>query len=251
MTTSPGRGKPIVLHAFTSVPRLAEVLPPVRLHQVLPSWWQTLPATITAENSPRAAKTQFQTIKHCYALQQLFARGVALPLWQDIDISIERDGAVASEGAGGRIKVGHPHSRAQYAGAFGSHVWHYKVASPWLFVCDRATHFYWMHPEYHQPDPFRFHTMPGVVEYYHQHETDVNILLPRKPGERMEVALRAGEMLCYMVAASDANLVLRVEEVTEAEFNRINYARNVTKEPMAFNRRLQVKPYRKARRASR
>jgi hypothetical protein len=113
---------------------------------------------------------------------------------------------------------------------------HFKFNSPWFFVADRPMHFWMCHPFYHQRDPFRFQAMPGTIEFHNQHSTNVNIVLPR-PARPTDIEFSAGEMVAYLMPMEDVRIDLVVEEVTEAELNRINFTKLVTLQPLLFNRR--------------
>jgi hypothetical protein len=99
------------------------------------------------------------------------------------------------------------------------------------------------HPIYHQRDPFRFHTMSGVVEYRHQHATAINVLLPRVPNQRIELSFAAGEMMAYLLPMTPSPIKVIAEEISQAEMDRVNAAKNFSFFPLMFNRRHAVQPY--------
>jgi hypothetical protein len=144
------------------------------------------------------------TIKHCYALQELFKRAIGLPLWHDVNVACDADGNVVGTGCNARLgTAGAPHAIEQFERAFSVKTQHFKFHSPWLFVCEEPTHFIWSHPFYHQPNPFRFQTLGGIVEYQHQHDTSVNIVFQRPTDGRIDLSFVAGEMMVYIVPTSD------------------------------------------------
>jgi hypothetical protein len=238
------RRKSVRLNAFTSTPRLAEVLPPLQLSDSLPDWWQKTAAFARLPPAVPAPFSRIPTIKHCYGLQQLFKYGIGLPLWHDVNIGIEADGKVLSWGRNRKLsRPGDSHPIEQYSEAFSGNVQHYKFTSPWLFVCEAAVPFVWAHPTYHQKDPFKFQTMIGIAEYRHQHSTHVNVLLPKVPGQRTERTFAAGEMLVYLLPITDANVAVMAHEVTDQEMERISFTQNITNEGLLFSRRRRVAPH--------
>ena len=78
--------------------------------------------------------------------------------------------------------------------------------------------------------------MPGSVEYRNQHSTNVNVIFQKPPAPR-DIDFTAGEMLCYLIPMTDVRVDLVVEEVSEAELERVNYTRNITTRPLLFNRK--------------
>jgi len=238
------RTTPITLYAFTSVPTLAEVFPPVELTKCFPEWWRNLPSHATLPQSNGRAVSQPPTIKHCYALQELFKRGIGLRLWRDVFVTIEADGNVVSDGPKAKtVRLGTSHPSFQFPNAFNTTTQHYKFFSPWSFVCEQAVHFTMTHPMYHQRDPFRFHTMTGLVEFRHQHSTEINILLPRVAGQRTELSFTAGEMMAYLVPMSASPVKIIAEEISAAEMDRVNAAKHFTLFPILFNKRHRLPPY--------
>jgi hypothetical protein len=238
------RTTPITLYAFTTVPSLAQVLPPIELTKCFPEWWRVLAshAPLTPQKGQAVSKTQ--TIKHCYALQETFKRGIGMPLWRDVFVTVEADGAVVSDGPKVKTsRIGTSHPSFQFPNAFNAATQHYKFFSPWSFVCEQAVHFAVIHPMYHQRDPFRFHTMPGVVEYRHQHATEINVLLPRVPGQRIELSFAAGEMMAYLLPMSEGHVRVVAEEISSVEMERVNAAKHMTLFPILFNKRHRLSPY--------
>jgi hypothetical protein len=242
------RRSAIKLRAYTTTPRLTEVLPPVKLINALPEWWSNLPAyrERPASGAEKTVVANMMTVKHCYGMQEVYKQGIGLRLWADVNVAIDRDGAVAAAGKNLQVgKAGTVHPEGQYSGAFGPGVQHFKFHSPWAFVCDEPIHFAWTHPCYHQRDPFRFHTMSALVEYKNQHSTNVNVLLPRTVGERSEHQFAAGEMMVYLFPMTERKVEVVAEEVTKEEMARINYAQQVSFRPLIFNRKMGVHPFRR------
>ena len=236
--------KTIVLRAFTATPRLAEILPPIAVAECPPQWWKGLKPETHLVN-PRSAKSSIPTIKRCYALQHLFGRAIGLRLWQDINIAVPQDAAIIAEGVSRHVpSVGMSHPAFQFAGAFAPTLRHYKLHSPWLFVCDRASHFAWMSAFYHRIDPSAFHVMPGVVEFRYQHGTHINLLINTAGNERIELSLSAGDMMVYLLPVEASPVKIIAEEISESEMERIEFGRNVTHGHGRFARRFSVSPYR-------
>jgi hypothetical protein len=238
------RTTPITLYAFTSVPTLAEVFPPVELTKCVPDWWRSLPSYANVTLPKEHAVSRPPTIKHCYALQQLFKCGIGLRLWRDHFVTLAADGTVVADAPNGAaVRIGMTHPTFQFPQAFNATTQHYKFFSPWSFVCEQPVHFTMTHPIYHQRDPFRFHTMTGVVEYRHQHSTAINVLLPRVPDQRIELSFAAGEMMAYLLPMSPSPIKVIAEEISQAEMDRVNAAKHFSFFPLVFNRRHGLPPY--------
>jgi hypothetical protein len=233
--------KRVALRALTSVPRLAEVLPVTKLSKSLPDWWRSLPPMFDvpapARPDPQMPPQPLKqlTAKHCYAMQEAFKTGLGIPLWADYVLSMAPDGRIQPH-APGKGRPGDQHPSQQFTGMLSPNSAHFKFNSPWWIVADRPVHFWMCHPFYHQRDPFRFHAMPGATEFYNQHATNVNIVV-RRTGKPTDIEFTAGEMIAYLIPMDDVRVDLVVEEVSDAELDRINYTKNITIRPILFNRK--------------
>jgi hypothetical protein len=225
----------VTLYAYTAIPGLAEYLPPARLTP-MPAWRERLTSYIepsyTSVTSPGTTSLAMTTPKQPFEFQQLLKRGVGVRLWSDIKLGLSSNGVSAS--CPSARKVGMVHPTSQHDGAIGPTGQHYKIQSPWSFVCDTPMHFLWTHPFYHRPDQFEFQTMPGIVEYCHQHKTNLNVVLSRT---QSSLALNAGEMVAYLIPMFDATIRVVAEQVTELDMKRINFADNISSRPFLFRRK--------------
>ena len=109
-------------------------LPPIELTKCVPDWWRTLPLYADVTLPKGFAVSRPPTIKHCYALQELFKHGIGLRLWRDVFVTFEADGTVVSDapnGAAARIGTSHP--SFQFPHAFNATTQHYKFFSPWAW----------------------------------------------------------------------------------------------------------------------
>jgi hypothetical protein len=228
----------VKLRALTSTPRLAEVLPVIKLSKALPNWWRNLPSTFDDPPPPDPRMPPHpqkqMSAKHCYAMQEVFKNGLGIPLWADHLLCVTPEGRAHAH-APGKGMPGDQHPPQQFAGMLSPSSVHFKFHSPWWLIADRPMHFWMCHPFYHQRDPFRFQTMPGAVEYHNQHSTNVNVILPR-PAKTTEIEFAAGEMIAYLMPMEDVRIDLVVEEVTEAEIDRVNFTKFITARPLLFNR---------------
>jgi hypothetical protein len=246
MLTLLRREPKITLHACSAWPGLVDILPPQRLLKLLPEWWKSLPdhVSLTETVGPTEGhERKLMTAKHCYGMQELFKRAIGLRLWCDIEVTVMADGHVLARRPGSTGQPGVIHPEAQHRGAIGSSGQHYKLYSPWAFVCNSEIQFAWIHPFYHQSDAFRFHTMPGIVEYRNQHSTNVNMIFPRPRAARSELTLSAGEVIAYIVPLTEATIDLSPQEVSTAEMQRINCAEKVSFKPIMFRRKFNVPPF--------
>lgn len=238
-----GNRRDVTLHAFTARPHLVEHFAPVRLSKMTPDWWKTTPLNLDPDrrrappnpppHAPPPSKELSLSVKHCYAIRELFSRAVLLRLWADYVVMVAPDGRTSAH-CPMPPKYGEQHPPAQYPGMVRGWA-HYKFMSPWLLYTDVPMHFYYAHPFYHYDNPGRFQVMPGITEFHWQNHAHANCVFPI--GTAMsEVSFSAGDPIAYLVPMEDVNITIKAEEVSEQEFDRMLSTRHVSFHHHKLNR---------------
>ena len=241
------RRKKVIVRCFTTMTGLPEMFPISRLSKITPTWWRETPAygpehVIDKDGKTRhtfmPAKTA-RTIKHCYALQKLWERGICIPAWSELTVNIMTDGK-AHGVAPAQSKFGSQHPVLQYPGMITPDWVNWKAHSPWLIYTERYVSFYVSDPFYHNKS-HQWMTMPGVIEFYHQHHSNVNMMF-RTPGQgtMAKYDLPAGEMLCYLIPMFDEDFEIVCETVSKEEYEKLEWAKKFSFRPAKFTRDQEV-----------
>lgn len=230
------REKPVVLRFITKNDGLVDLFPPKPLSQCVPTWWKNTPSYLESPSVdprtkkpivPRPSKLQ-KTVKHCYSIQKTLERGIALPLWQDMYITVDHNGKAHPVGpAQAPNTLGEQHPKAQYPGLLSDDWVNFKFKGGWLAYTEEYVPFYMTNPFYHMQD-HQWQAMPGVIEFHHQHNLNVNTILRKPEGtneapKAIEYEFKAGDTLAYLVPMTDRKIIIKAEQVSEKEYEKLKF----------------------------
>lgn len=220
--------KQLTLRCVTQMEKLADLIPIERLNKQVPDWWKKLPSRpdntglVLPPHTKPGPRSLELTAKHCYALQELWSRAVALPLWYDAIVTVTPDGQAVGFAPAGQ-KAGEQHPTRQYTGALNKNWAHYKFKCPWLLYTEEFVPWTMNHPFYHYNDPGIWQAMPGITEYKYQHHANVNAVFAVKP-EATEYEFHAGDIINYLIPMADIDVKVVCEQVTRDEYERLQYS---------------------------
>lgn len=245
------RKKPLHIRFFTDKDGIAELFPPRKLSHDIPEWWKKTPLTLPIdpkmeESRQRRGRNPITTpeplrksSKHCYAIQETFKRGIGFPLWCDAFVEVRHDDKVMGIGPGnsiasGKYGVGEQHPREQYPGLLPDTYCNFKFNSAWLAYTEEYVPFWMCDPFYHKQNR-EWQGMNGVIEFYHQHNLNVNTIMrkPPKPEEgqkeqRIQYEFHAGDMLAYFIPmAHDRKIIVSAEQISKKDYERLHYQHNI------------------------
>ena len=215
------RKKPLHVKFFTCQDAIADLFPPRKLSQATPDWWRKTPSLLAEEKDAsldhlrrgmvQMPKKMRKSSKHCYAIQKTFEHAIGFPLWSDVIVEVGADDRVAAMAPGksqnmpGKGGPGEQHPRSQYPGLLPRDWCNWKFNSAWIAYTEEPVLFWMCDPFYHKENR-DWQSMNGVIEFYHQHNLNVNTILrkPPKPAEgesetRLQYNFNAGEMIAYFV----------------------------------------------------
>jgi len=161
--------KKLTIHAYAPIGQLVDLFPPVVMEDNLPDWYKPLPADLG----------HGLTVKHCPGLKDLFESTIVMPLWADFEIRTslinQPDVRTSFNPPGGPSHVSHNLSD-QVTGAWPAYS-NIKFNSPWMFWCDEPISCLVTQATWHQKDPSPLQTVPGILEFRHQHQANINTLI--------------------------------------------------------------------------
>lgn len=208
--------KKIVVDAFTDHPGAFEYFPIQRASKFLPTWWKKLSPNRETNFGP-GLDIKGPTIKRCEGIIGQYKAGFIIPLWAEL--------ALATDGNDGYSFVwSNPwtrdnsitqHTHADFAGYSPGHI-HIKIASPWLLKEKTGVNFIWSQPSWNIVEQiFKFHVLPGVVEYKQNNATHINMFLRNQEGR---IDLQAGTPMVHLSPMTDKEIIVRPHLLNELEF---------------------------------
>jgi len=225
------RNKPLEVRFLTPVDGLVELFPPQPLSRCIPDWWKRTPAYLDAPKNSRSRpppKKVNKSAKHCYSIQKTLERGISFPLWMDMFVTVDHKGHAHPYGPpSGPKGLGEQHPRTQYPGMLTDDWVNFKFNAMWMAYTEEPAYFYMTNPFYHM-DSHTWQTMPGVIEFHWQHNLNVNTIMKKPVGSdenpaAIEYEFKAGDMLAYFIPMTERKIVIKCEQVTQQEWDRLHY----------------------------
>jgi len=234
----------VTLRAFTTVSHLAEHFAPVKLSQVTPEWWKKTPLTVADKDlrpgppgaPPPSSELSF-TVKHCYAIREVLATGIALRLWSDYQVTVMPSGQTFAQSPQ-PMKPGEQHPPTQYPGMLAGWA-HHKFICPWLLFTEEPLHFYYAHPFYHYSNPGYFQVMPGVTEFHWQNHAHANCVFP-VAREKREFSFKVGDVIAYLIPMEDVSIDIKAEKISNTDFNEMISSKQLSFHHHRLNKEYEI-----------
>jgi len=243
------RKKKLEVRFFTQEDGLVELFAPQKLSRFTPDWWKNTPSTLpeVKGSKTRTPAKLRKTAKHCYSIQKTFEAAIAFPLWCDAFVEVLPDGRTTGVAPSNQKGLGEQHPTEQYPGLLNRDWANYKFGSPWVSYTEENIQFWMTDPFYHKQNR-DWQTMPGVIEFYHQHHTNVNTILRTPPlpkkgqkGKGFQYEFHAGDIMAYFVPrVGDRKITIKAEQVSEKEWQRLHFGNRIWWSPATQHRKLDI-----------
>jgi hypothetical protein len=196
-----------------------------------PEWWKDLPRMKTIiehgpNNTERTATAP--TIKNCPGVMDYYKNGFIIPLWCDhlfevgkINTDYLRVVPVDQKYSNTKHPVD---QRGNYLPE--NKFTHIKLESPWFLKTNKKVNFMWIKPSWNFDNPNDFIQPPSVIEFYHQHATNVNIFFERK-AETYKLLLNAGIPVGHFIPISDDRIEIKHHLLSDLEFTQLKIQNNI------------------------
>lgn len=154
----------IHLDVFTSRRDVIETAPIIPATQALPKWWSELPKSYTREGDI----TILPTMKTCTGFIDYYRYSVAMPMWSEMLIKVEKSGNYQWQFSDRTTEAGvHPHE--QFKGFIKEEKHgHIKIQSPWVFNAKQDLNWIMTQPIYNEPNFLDYTIGTGLLNFYRQ-----------------------------------------------------------------------------------
>lgn len=197
----------ITLDCYTSDPQAYQYAKIQQAGKFIPDWWKSLP-----KDAP------FPTMRQCAGFLDLYKRSFVLPLWSDLDVSI--DGDQFTWQYHDQRSVANKHGNIQFGEWINEEeVFHLKLMSPWLIKCDKDVFFQWSDVTWDKERIFKYTTPTAVVEYKHQPATNINLIFNKEKVK--EIRLHHGTPMAFITPLTEKKVVLRHHLLPESEIENM------------------------------
>jgi hypothetical protein len=202
----------INIDAYTYEPAAHKYFQLQQANKYIPDWFKKVPTSFMA---PIVDDMHIErpTMKQCVGLTDLYNKGFMIPLWSDVVIETNEISCRYAY-ADGESKLDQ-HAPQQMGQLTYGNI-HGKLLNPWKLKTDSDVDFLWSQPSYNLHEHFRkFHVLPGIVNYKHQHATHINIMM--QPNTRIE--LEAGTPLAHIIPLTDEKVTITHHLVTQQDWD--------------------------------
>jgi len=213
--------KTLELTAYTCRPEVYNYVPVVLAKKYLPEWVRKSKSEVI---DPK--KGPIPTIKKCVGLRDLYRKGVVIPLWTDIDATINPIGEkvdhfdfnAADQHTKLFLHTENQFGQCPHLACFQ----HIKIESPWAFVANKNVQFLCLEPTWNYAGVFNgVQTLGASVSFNKQHATHVNMLLQKKEVPAT-YAFEFKLPLYHVIPLYDGDFKLNVELVSKDDYKGIH-----------------------------
>jgi len=216
----------IHIDCFTCNPDVYLNTPIVRAGKTFPDWYKELPTSKTEfvieENTGNHIIKKNLNLKNCQAVLELYKKGIVIESWCDIRMEMNAENLTPYYWWSGREKAIEFHRREQIGNGFINYH-HMKLLSPWHFVEKTGIKFIWIGAEW-ALDKFNFKILPGVISFYTNMATNVNIMYPY---ETKEFFINIGIPLVHIIPLSENKLKFKNHLISEQDFKNMKIHNNI------------------------
>ena len=209
--------KKIVLDCFTYYDHILTTAPIVPAMKLIPEWWKNLPNYFYDEHS----KTERSTMRHCAGMVDYYKTSIVIPLWSDLLIDIKSCNQYKWSYSDGMSRAFN-HDITNQATGFLNNYAHIKLETPWVFKTKENIKWVWSHPTYSFPNSHNIVSLPGVVNYFEQRSTNINLLFFAE--KEIKILIPQNHPMVHITPMSDRKVEIVRHLISKQEFGRLSSA---------------------------
>lgn len=204
----------IVLDCFTDQEYLLRTAPIEHANKLFPEWWKILPNT----RQLSGVLGDVSTMKKCVGFKSYYTQAVALPLWSDLIVQVNRDRTYQWQYSdmSSEIEV---HDTTVQSTGFLPDYGHIKLVSPWYCGTKDSIDWVWTHPAYNFKDSNDIVSLPAVVNYQIPNGTSINLMVNLR--EPKQILIPQGQPMVLMLPMSDRKVEIKRHLVSPQEMRRM------------------------------
>lgn len=208
--------RPIVLDCFTADSNTFSRAPVDWAIKRPPKWWAKLPNSYIRKDS--LVPHPCPTMKKCYGFIDYYSNALAVPLWSDVLIHIERNTAFWKFSDGLSEAVGH--DRNQFSGFLDDNYVHVKFLSPWIFKCSADINWLLTEPTYDLTALDDYRVLPGVVNLYRQRACNIQLMVGTTVDRDFIIPFK--RPLALLTPVTERKVVIKRHLITKDEFHSMH-----------------------------
>jgi len=211
------KNKPIKVKALTCYDNGMHLSFPPETSFV-PDWVKNLPThrDIDIARKMCAGEPPPFNVKTCPGRFELHNKGIIVRMWSDLYINVGPENTDEFRYQfSDRMSMCESHPYYQYNTMCGEGEYlQLKIASPWIFSTDEPMDFLGFKPAWELKALQGLEILPGILNFYHQHSTNVNLFIKRREKEQ-EFLIKAGTPICHWLPLSDRKVIVEAKSVSK------------------------------------
>jgi len=212
--------KKIVLECFTHNAAVHKFFPITAARHHLPKWFKKIPQEITIVDDNGIEYPQ-PTFRRCDGFTRLFNNGWVLPMWCDMKIETDEDGAWkyrVSDIVDNTSPAIWTHSEAQLGNNFPTYI-HLKINVPWYMREKTGVYFHYSQNTWGIKEHWDYLTVvPGLINYKNQSAAHINMFLKRG----IKFIIEHNTPLVHCIPLSESKLEIKNYLVTQQEYKQLH-----------------------------
>lgn len=174
------KDEPIILDCYTHSSYAYDHAKINHARHHIPDWWKKTKHMCNSQ----------PTIKVCSAIKEHYLKGIVVPLWGELEITLyplTDDTTPTYEWRSSNLDFDTQgsHSTEQFFGFAGKDGVNLKITAPWVIKSKELIHFTYTQPVWSQPDMVDDLTLlPGVLEFKNQHAIELNYFFRQRETKR-------------------------------------------------------------------
>jgi len=204
--------KQLHIDFFTSRSEVYDYAPIEQASKFIPRWWKDL---------PKLSKNDTNTnMRYCSGFNDLYKRGVIIPLWSDLNIVVGPLGTTH-----GAYQYSDMTSRADYhspeqRGDFAPDSVQIKLINPWAVRCNEDVQWISIGTQFNQKSLNDYSLISGILEFKYQFGMNINLMFARHAEERTSF-IEHGTPLMQLIPLDDRRVVHHNHLVSADEMMKI------------------------------
>ena len=211
--------KKIVLECFTHHAAVHKFFPITTAKHHLPKWFKKIPQTQT-EVDDNGVEFPQATFRRCDGFTHLYNTGWVLPMWCDMVIETDEDGAWRYH-VSDRVDDFTPAmwSHAGQLGNYFSTYSHIKINVPWILREKTGVYFHFSQNTWGIKEHWdNLTVVPGLINYKNQSAAHINMFLKRG----VSIMIEHDTPLVHCIPLSEAKLEIKNYLVSEQEYKHLH-----------------------------
>lgn len=223
--------KPLKLIFYTFRPDVYKYYKIEKTSKFMPKWLNTILKNkdwTIAEY--KRGEAQIRTMRTCYGFLNIMKAGWTIPLWTDLKVEVGMEGErdhefLFADNTTTAVEHG-PEQRGDFMPI--EKYAHMKINSPWIVTCNEPVQFYFAPSIWLQEDPTSVLFPEGIVDYYYQNSTNINMMFVRK-NYISTVDFKAGQPMTQIIPLTERPIDMELKLVSKREFDDILHSNHNVK----------------------